>query len=229
MNSFRTLLKGQAGGIISVAVFAFIFLLLVVGVGTSNSPEYLLVLLLIYIFFIVLALVTFLIYAIIEYNTYKKAKEKLKAIPGFLESRFERETEKAPKIKRVLLSSDAICFTGSGYMVRTIPIGDIVWAYQEQQQGSMFVQIYTRDKERYQVPVIIKKKFGTGDMACRYILRLIARKNKGALIGYEEEYEKMYKNNFSELLMKTRGGEVVDSALLEQEYVQNNYYVKDFQ
>ncbi len=92
-----------------------------------------------------------------------------------------------------------------------------------------YVQIYTKDREKHTIPVTIRKKFGTPDAACRYILRLIARKNKGALIGYEESYEAMCKNAFNQLLMRAQQGEIVDSRLLEQEYIQNDYYIRDLQ
>ena len=88
--------------------------------------------------------------------------------------------------------------------------------------------IWTKDKREYYVEIVIKKKFGARDAACRYLMRLIARKNKGTLIGYEEEYDQMVKNNFEQILARTQGKEIVSSAALEQEYIQNNYYTKDF-
>lgn len=229
MRSFKKLLKGITGNIISVFVLAIIVFILVLMAGVKTSFDSLIGLLLFYMIFMVLACVAMLIYGILIYCTYDREKDRLMAITGFSAERFERETAKSPPITGVLLCSDAICYRSSGYFVKTIPIADIVWAYQDEKQGLTFISIYTKDKSKYSIPVSIKKKYGTSDMACRYILRLIARKNKCALIGYNDSYEAVCKNNFDQLLMKTRGGEIIDSGILEQEYIQNNYYEKDLQ
>lgn len=81
--------------------------------------------------------------------------------------------------------------------MKVIPIKDIVWVYQEEGNGAASgVKICTVEGERFTVPVMTKGKQTAP--ASRYLLRLIARKNKGVFIGYK------------------------------QEYVQNNYYEKDF-
>lgn len=229
MHSFKKLLKGINGYIITIFVLALVLFFLVLAGGIRTSFDNLIGMLVFYVLFMAFACVVMLIYGILLYCTYDREKDRLMAIPGFSAERFERETAKSPQISDILLCSDAICYRNGGYFVKTIPIKDIVWAYQEERQGSLIMNIYTRDKSRFSFPVTIKKKYGTRDMACRYILRLIARKNKGALIGYDSSYEAMYKNNFDQLLMKTYGGEIADSRLLEQEYIQNNYYEKDLQ
>lgn len=228
MKSFRKLLKGITGSVITIFVLAVFLFILIIFCGIRESLEYLIGLFLFYLLFMGLVFAALLIYGIVVFCTYEKAKDKLRAIPGFSEERFERETARAPKINNILLCSDAICYCSPGYLVKTIPIQDIVWAYQEQVQNGMYMQIYTKDKEKISMPITIKKKFGTWDMACGYILRLIARKNKGVLIGYEDTYEDLYKRDFDRILRMTRESEIVDSRILEQEYVQNNYYEKDF-
>lgn len=127
----------------------------------------------------------------------------------------------------MLLCSDAVCYYGSGKLVKVIPIKDIVWVYQEEGNGAASgVKICTREGERFTVPVMTKGKQAAP--ASRYLLRLIARKNKGALIGYKQEYEDMFDKDLPRLLMRVSEGEIVDSRLLEQEYVQNNYDERDF-
>ena len=229
MKGFGKLLKGMIWEAVTLFILALILLALLIGVGFHQSLEVVVGLTLMFLLFLAVAFVILLVYGIVLLVVYGKAKDKLYAIPGFSEDRFLREIDRAPRINRILLCSDAICYTGTGYMVKTIPIRDIVWAYQEQVQAVQRIQIYTRDREEHSVPVTIRKKFGTADAASRYILRLIARKNKGALIGYEESYEAMYKNNFNQLLMRAQQGEIADSRMLEQEYIQNDYYVKDLQ
>lgn len=229
MKGYGRLLKGFVWGIVSMVILALFFLLLFIINGLFQSPSSMLWVISMYLFFLAAALLVFVVYAVIVWAAYRKEKEKLYGIPGFSEERFLREIDRAPQIKNVLLCSDAVCFVAAGYFVRTIPIREIVWVYQEPVQAVMYLQIYTRDRERYSVPVQVKKKVGTADMACRYIMRLIARKNKGALIGYQENYEAMLKNDFRSLLMMAQAGEIADSGLLEQEYIQNDYYVRDLQ
>jgi len=229
MQSFKKLLKGITGGIITIFVLAIILLVLVIICGVRTSFAYLVGMFLFYLIIMAFACTALIIYGVIVFSTYKRERNKLMSVPGFSPERFERETARFPQISDVLLCSDAICYSTGGFMVKTIPIKDIVWAFQEEKQGTMSITIYTVDKERFSVPVFIKKKYGTRDMASRCILRLIARKNKGALIGYNDSFEAMCKNSFDQLLMQTRGGEIIDSGMLEQEYIKNNYYEKDFQ
>lgn len=229
MKSFKRLLKGITGNIITAFVLAIIILILVLAGGARTSFDSLVGMLLFYAIFMALACIAMLIYGILIYCTYDRERDRLMAIEGFSAERFEREAARSPRIKDVLLCCDAICYRNSGYFVKTIPIADIVWVYQEEKQSLSLINIYTKDKSKYSIPISMKKKYGTSDMACRYILRLIARKNKGALIGYNAGYEAMYKNNFNQLLMNTLGRDIIDSRILEQEYIQNNYYEKDLQ
>ncbi len=229
MKGFGKLLKSMIRQTVALFIVALFLVALLAGAGYNQSLEIKVGLTVLFLIFLTIAIAILLVYGIVVCLIYTKAKEKLYAIPGFSEERFLREIDRAPQINRILLCSDAICYTGTGYIIKTIPIQDIVWAYQEQVQAVPYVQIYTKDREKHTIPVTIRKKFGTPDAACRYILRLIARKNKGALIGYEESYEAMCKNAFNQLLMRAQQGEIVDSRLLEQEYIQNDYYIRDLQ
>lgn len=184
------------------------------------------------VFFLILIGIVFLIlvvYGIVGMSFSLKAKDKLRNIPGFDIDRFEREVKRAPKMKNVVVCSDAICYLSNGNLIRVIPIQDIVWAYQGEEQKNAYLQIYCYDKTEHRIPVLIKKRLINSEKACRYILRLIARKSPGTLIGYEEIYEKMVKNDFQQLLFRAQGKTIVNSAALEQEYIANNYYVQDFQ
>lgn len=194
-----------------------------------RSADNLINLLFWYIVFSGLGLLAILIYDIVVITTYFNARNQLKGIPGFSAERFDRETVKMPRINDVVLCSDAICYIGSHEMAKVIPIKDIVWVYQEQVQQVLMLHIHTKDRDKHSLAITIKKKYGNRDCAARFILRLIARKNKGAIIGYKEEYDKMFENNFQQLLALTFGKEIVDSNLLEQEYIRNNYYAKDLQ
>ena len=60
------------------------------------------------------------------------------------------------------------------------------------------------------------------------MLRLIARKRPSAVIGFEESYQQAVNNDFRQLIAKAEEKGTVDSAILEQEYIGNNYYEKDF-
>lgn len=227
MNNFRRLLRGFRGLIVeALVIFAVLFA--VVALCTLRGDWiYQFSTILFFLLFSGLAFLTLLIYGIVLYCAYDRAKAKLQAIPGFSEERFERETDRAPKIKNMLLCSDAVCYYGSGKLVKVIPIKDIVWVYQEEGNGAVSgVKICTGEGERFTVPVMTKGKQTAP--ASRYLLRLIARKNKGVLIGYKQEYEDMFEKDMPRLLMRVSEGEIVDSGLLEQEYVQNNYYEKDF-
>ena len=91
------------------------------------------------------------------------------------------------------------------------------------------IQIYTRDKQKHSIDVFLKKQMGKDhEKAVRYLLRLIVRKNKNAIVGYKDVYADMYKHDFNQMLMRTHGV-IVDSVSLEQEYIENDYYHLDFQ
>lgn len=230
MKGLGKLLKGiikEAGGLLGILLL--FFLMPFIAASFYQPRQTMMGLVVMLIFLLVVLFVVLTVYGVILWMVYRQAKDKLYAVPGFSEERFLREIEKAPRINRVLLCSDAICYADAGYMVKTVPIKDIVWAYQEQVQRVPYVQIYTKDREKYSIPVTIKRKFGRADAACRYVLRLIARKNTGVLIGYDENYDAMCKNAFSQLLARAQQGGIADSALLEQEYVRNNYYARDLQ
>lgn len=228
MKKLKKLTNGFIYLAIEIVVLSLILLAVAIGAGLHNSLDYLIGVLMIYIIFALVVWAIVLVYGIVMFSSYKKAKDVLLQIPGFREDRFEREIEKAPKVKHVVISSDAICFRAGGGMVKAVPIQDIVWAYEDNHRNGEFLHIWTKDKREYYVEIVIKKKFGVRDAACRYLLRLIARKNKGTLIGYEEEYDQMVKKNFEQILARTQGKEIVSGAALEQEYIQNDYYTKDF-
>ncbi len=194
-----------------------------------RTLEDIIVLIICFLLFAALGLVAILIYVGVVLVGYYKAKEQLRSIPGFSEERFARETQKMPRIGNLVLCSDAICYTGRGSGAQVIPIADIVWAYQETVQNILYLQIHTKDRTKHTLQIIMKKKYGNRDMACRFLLRLIARKNKGAIIGYKDSYDAMYQNEFRQLLELTYGKEIVDSRLLEQEYIENDYYTRDLQ
>lgn len=228
MKKLKKLTKGFINLVIGIFVLSLLWLGMAIYAGLQQSLDYLVGVLIMYIVFVLVVWALILIYGIVVFSSYKKAKDTLHQIPGFQEERFQREVEKAPKIKNVVICSDAICFRAGGGTVKAVPLQDIVWAYEDNHRNGEFLHIWTKDKREYYVEIVIKKKFGARDAACRYLMRLIARKNKGTLIGYEEEYDQMVKNNFEQILARTQGKEIVSSAALEQEYIQNNYYTKDF-
>ena len=230
MPSLRKLSFRFLKTIVGIFLLLLLLLFLVVMSGLHGKDiETFLATFIIFIIFIGIAFLVLVVYLIVGLSFAARAKDQLKNIRCFDEDRFEREVKRAPKMKNLLLCSDAICFCGNGNIVRVIPIEDIVWVYQAEDQNGAYLKIYLRDKTEFKVPVIIKKKIGTRDMACRYILRLIARKSSGVLIGYEEEYETIAKRDFNQLLLRMQAKEIVDSRVLEQEYIANNYYVRDFQ
>lgn len=206
-----------------------VLVLVLVASTTKRNVDDLFYMLFCYIVFSGLCLIAVLIYDVIVITRYINARNQLKSIQGFSAERFDRETVKMPRIDGVVLCSDAICYTGAHGLVKVIPLQDIVWAYQEPVQNTLFMQIHTKDRDKHSLPITIKKKYGRRDCAARFMLRLIARKNKGAIIGYKEEYDKFFENDFRQLLALASGKEIVNSALLEQEYIQNDYYTKDLQ
>lgn len=230
MKGFGRVLKDFWNLQLSLLVLgAFVLIIVVLGCSTMNSVDDLLVLLVCFVIFAGLALLAVFIYDLVIILIYFSARKQIKAIPGFSAERFEREVARMPRIGNLVLCSDAICYSGTCNQAKVIPIHNVLWAYQEQVQNVLFLQIYTKDREKHSLQIVMKKKYGNRDMAVRFLLRLIARKNKGAIIGYKEDYETMFEKNFHQLLEMTRGKEIVDSRLLEQEYVQNNYYVRDLQ
>lgn len=229
MKNFRRLLS-ELWSFLGTMVFLGGLILAAVIFGLCNqSFDDAIVLVICYLFFSVVANIAILIYVVFMLVNYYKAKRRLQEIPGFDAERFDRETARIPRMGNIVLCSDAICFNGKNCKIHVIPIKNIVWLYPEKVQAATFLQIYTNDAENYALNVVMKKKYGNVDMASRFIMRLIARKNKGALIGYKQEYEEMYQNNFRELLTLTQGKEIVDSRWLEREYIQNDYYTKDLQ
>ncbi|MDE7252007.1 MAG: hypothetical protein K2O32_03580 [Acetatifactor sp.] len=229
MSAFTKLRKGIVGGIVGwVAMFVFVALIMFFMLfDYGGSYGELLMALVLGGFLVLVALIALVTYIIIAITGYGKAKGKLASIPGFSEERFAREVERCPQLRDTLICSDAICYQ-MDCITHVIPIREIVWVYQEERgrYGTAFT-IYTLDGKRYQVPIRPCKGAPNADAAIRYLMRLIARKNKGALIGYKEEYEKLRMQSFGRLVMLTQGHEIVDSALLEQEYIRNDYYTKD--
>ena len=224
----RLIIPDICGMFATFLVIGILLLVAVVFCGREQGAETLLLALLIYVLLALLATIGLVTYIVVLLNVYRKSKKELQAITGFSWERLEREADRMPPIKDVLLCSDAICFSGGYSMIKSIPIKEIVWVHQEQQQTNIYLQIYTVKREHFTIPILIKRKFGTKDAAGRFVMRLIARKNKGALIGYQKEYEDYFEKDFSRLLALTQGKEIVDSGLLEQDYIQNDYYTADF-
>lgn len=214
--------------VIEMFILGLLLLAAAIYAGMKQSVDYLLGMLVFYVCFAAVAWVLIIVYGIVIFSSYKKAKEKLRSIPEFQEERFEREVERAPKIRNIVISSDALCFRGAGGTIKVVPIQDIVWAYENTQGKRESLHIWTKEKKFYGVDISIKKKFGTREAGSRYLLRLIARKNKGTIIGYDQEYDQMVKQDFNRMVAKTQGKEIVSSAALEREYIENNYYMRDF-
>lgn len=229
MRAFAKLRKGVVGGIVGwVAMFVFVALIMFFALyDYGGSYESFLMTLVLGGFLLLVASIALVTYIVIVIIGYGRAKDKLAAIPGFSEERFAREVERCPQLRDTLVCSDAICYQ-MDCITHVIPIREIVWVYQEERgRYGTALTIYILDGKQYQVPIRPCKGAPSGDAAIRYIMRLIARKNKGALIGYKEEYEQLRMQDFGRLVMQTQGHEIVDSALLEQEYIQNDYYMKD--
>ncbi len=226
MKCFRKLLKGLRGDIIMLSVIVIFFLVF----SWWLAGDLFLLRVVLEGILLVMLLVGGVIYFVVVSGAYRNAQAKLRAIPGFSEARFERETAKGPQVRRMLFGSDAICYTGSGYVVRTIPLAEVIWCYQEENSR---VQIYTRDRQKHTLNLYaegkMKERVQKSEQAARYLLRLIARKNKNAIIGYDKTLEKLYRKDFPQLLQRASGREIVDSAELETEYIQNDYYHRDLQ
>lgn len=208
--------------------FIFLFIILLMSGFAGDDADMFFMAFLFFIFFVAISLLALIVYAIVFVYSYSKAKEKLRSIWNFSSERFEREVKRAPQMKNVVLCSDAICFSGTGNLVKVIPIEEIVWAYQGEENNSSYLCLYLQDKTEVKLSVSIKKKVGTVDQASRYILRLIARKSPAVFIGYSEQTEALQKNNFNQLVARVKYTRPVDSYLLEQEYISKNYYVNDF-
>ncbi len=224
MKCLRKLFRGYLGMVGGIAVLGIILTIPVVFAGRN----YMLELLFFFLLLVFLVFVGLVVFGIVVLSQYEKVKQELWKIPYFSEERMEREAARAPRIQNMVLCSDAICYYGTVYLPQMIPLQNIVWAYQGQNPKEGFgLVICTRDGEKTFVPLIAKSK--QREPALRYVLRLIARKNKGALIGYRQEYEHMFYSDFKGLLFRVQEGGVADSLLLEQEYLENDYYTKDFQ
>ncbi|MCM1089360.1 MAG: hypothetical protein NC092_05945 [Butyrivibrio sp.] len=228
MRAFDRLRKGVVGGIVSwVASFLFFSLLMgVLFLDYDGDFGTFFMALLLGGFLAAVAIIALVTYSVIAFDRYGKAKDKLEAIPGSSEERFAREVERCPQLKNTLISSDAICYSMES-IVHIIPIREIVWIYQEKGRYGMGLTMYTADGRRHQVPVRPRKGAPDAEASMRFIMRLTARKNRGAFIGYKEEYERLRVQNFGGLVAHMREQGFADSALLEQEYIQNDYYTKD--
>lgn len=229
MKSMNRLTKGIVGEAVSVSVVMIILSLAVIFGGERSDVEMFVLRLVLYLAFVLLACIILGTYLLVVFCVYQKAKTKLRAIPGFSEERFEREAARAPQMNQLIACCDAICYAGSAHMVKVIPMTDILWAYQEQDRNVL--QIYTKDRQKHTVSVSMRKRADRKnyEMGIRYLLRLIVRKNKNAIVGFDESWEKMYKQDFQRFLGNCQGKEIADSSLLEQEYIANDYYQKDFQ
>ncbi len=229
MKSLRKLLKGIVSDGVIIMVVLVILLLLLIFASNGQSAEDLVLRLFGCMVLMVVALAAAGIYLAIVCYRYGQAKEGLSAIPGFSAERFEREAGRAPQFVRLIAVCDAICYSGADHMACVIPMTDILWVYQP--EGTNTLWIYTRDREIHKINVYIKGK-GAAENAkkgIRYLMRLIARKNKNVLIGYNPSYEELYKHDFRRLLGMAGGREIADSRWLEKEYIENDYYHMDFQ
>lgn len=226
MKGFGKLLRGMLHNCLTILML-FLIMITVMAMLLfldDNNEAILFVGILSFVIFAVLVLLSMTIYIVAELYLYNRAEKRLQAIPYFSKERFAREIKRAPKIKNILLCSDAVCYyEGFGLsLVKVIPIAEIVWAYQGEQR----LCVITGDREKHEMVILTRMK--NRDAAARYILRLIARKNKGALIGYDRTYEEWYQKDFPRLRAMAQG-EIVNSGWLEQEYIQNNYYEQDYQ
>lgn len=225
MKSLRKLLKGIVSDGVAIAVVLAILLALVV-FGSDRSGEEVVLQVFFCGLFLVVVIAAVGIYLAVVLYRYGQAENELCAIPGFSKERFEREAQRAPQFVRLIAVCDAICYAGVDHMACVIPLQDVIWAYQP--DGANVLNVYTRDREIHKISVFIKGK-GNPQKGIRYLMRLIARKNKNALIGYNSSYEELYKHDFARLLGMAGGRGIVDSGWLEQEYVEHDYYHMDFQ
>lgn len=230
MPNLRKFQKEFIKSSISIFLGILLFILLLLFLFIVGGVDDYVIFFIMAILFLIACSVTViavLIMVVILLFAFREGREELTKITGFDVHRFNREIERAPKMQKLLISSDAICYF-SGLQMKIVPVGEIVWAYVEQKGGSVFVTVYTCQKEKYSIPIFIKKKYGTAEKASGYLLRLIARKRPSAVIGFEESYQQAVNNDFRQLIAKAEEKGTVDSAILEQEYIGNNYYEKDF-
>lgn len=164
MKNLRKLIKGIIVEIIIFVAALLLFLLICLFFRKPSSAEALVMRILIYLLFASMATLAMGIYLVAVFGVYRSAKVKLMKIPGFSEVRFEREIMRMPQYDRMFLCSDAICYADSGYLIKVIPLADILWVYQEDQRN--VVQIYTRSKEKYEIRVFMKGK-GAGKKRSR--------------------------------------------------------------
>lgn len=227
MRCLRKLFRGFWKLVANIVILGVVLLGMVI-LTLFAKGDYILEILLFFLLLIFMVFVGLTIFGIVVLSQYEKVKQELWKIPGFSPERLEREASRTPKIKNMVLCSDAICYYGNTFLPKMFPLRDVVWAYESQEPGEgRGIMICTGDGEKTLVPIMIKKK--QTDAAARYVLRLIARKNKNALIGYGQEYENMFRQDLGGLLFRVRQGGSADSAMLEQEYLQQDYYTKDFQ
>lgn len=221
----RISFSGLYSMLLSSAVIAVLFI--VCGIAASKDgigPA-----IAVAIILMVLAVILFVMW-VVAFVTYSNAKRVLTNISGFDEERFEREIEKAPKMKNVLLSSDAICFVTDASFVDVIPLVDVIWAFAGTNNA---IYVYTKEKQMYTVRPVIKvkkkeRKNVNFEQYVKYILRLIARKQKYVRIGYDINIEESFKKDFASFLKIGQNIETIDSVSLEQLYIEQDYYTKDF-
>lgn len=229
MKSLRKLLKGIVGDSVTAVVIMIILLLLLIFGGKRSTMEDFVLQIFAYVIFAGAALIAGGVYLIVVFYRYGQAQASLTAIPGFSVERFAREAERSPQFTRLIAVSDAVCYAGSDHMACVIPMTDIIWVYQPDAANVLW--IYTKDRDIHKINVHFKGRAAAKNIqkGIRYLMRLIARKNKNVLIGYNASYEELYRHDFARLLGMARGREIVDSGWLEREYIENDYYHKDFQ
>lgn len=215
-------------GIFLVSVVLCLVLIIVTSFSSGNSEDVFIVLLFFYIILLIMGIIAVISLFLLHLLSVILANKKLTNIPGFSKERLQRELARMPKFKKIYACSDAIVYLDQYSMVQTIALDDIIWAYKtyavkydEIELGLVtgkMVKILVKES-----PSVINK-----GAAINYLLRLIARKNKGILIGYDESLEVSFKKDFDSFLQEANKIEVVESEVLEQEYIKNNYYEKDF-
>lgn len=212
---------------IGTAVFIVLlcFILMLLGPFISpKSPETVILMYLLFVVLVGMGIVTVVCFAMLHLVSVLIANNSLRKIPGFSQERLEREIKKTPRFNKLYAWSDAIVYMDQYNIIHTIALDEIIWAYCS--PGELGLGL--KNGKKVTIYVLEKKSLMNKGATIRYLLRLIARKNKGVVIGYDDSLEKKFKNDFELFLSESAGIEVVDSALLEQEYIENNYYEKDF-
>ena len=204
------------------------FLMFLAPFISYKSDEAVLLMILLYIVMVIMISVAIIVMAILHLSSAFIANNVIKKIPGFSKERFEREVEKGPVLKKVYVCSDVIIYVDKYDIIHAIPTDNVIWAYSTYAYNPGEVTLGLKNGKKAIVYIRDKKAMVNKGAGSRYVLRLIARKNIGVEIGYDQSLENRFKNNFNLFLSEASRIQVVDSSVLEQEYIANNYYEKDF-